>query len=108
MVKTGKLEDILQGWMDRQQTPGLTAAVVVESKITLLRGYGRTSAEEGGAPVSETTLFRIASTTKLLVGTVVMRLVEQGALALDAPISSYLPWLHLRQVGLEDQITLRH
>jgi CubicO group peptidase (beta-lactamase class C family) len=82
--------------------------MVVESRIALLRGYGRTSVEEGAASVSETTLFRIASTTKLLVGTVVMRLVEQGALALDAPMSSYLPWLRLSQVGLEDQITLRH
>jgi CubicO group peptidase (beta-lactamase class C family) len=108
MVQTSKLDAILQGWMDRQQTPGLAAAIVVESRIALLRGYGRTSAEEGAAPVSETTLFRIALTTKLLVGTVVMRLVEQGALAVDAPISSYLPWLRLSQVGLEDQITLRH
>jgi CubicO group peptidase (beta-lactamase class C family) len=108
MVQTSTLEAILQGWMDRQQTPGLAAAIVVESRIALLRGYGRTSVKEGAAPVSETTLFRIASTTKLLVGTVVMRLVEQGALALDAPISSYLPWLRLSQAGLENQITLRH
>jgi CubicO group peptidase (beta-lactamase class C family) len=108
MVETRKLEEILLGWMDRQQTPGLAAAIVVESRIVLLHGYGQTSVDAGAAPVTETTLFRIASTTKLLVGTVVMRLVEQGALALDAPISRYLPWLHLRQAGLEDQITLRH
>jgi CubicO group peptidase (beta-lactamase class C family) len=107
MVETGKLEGTLADWMGRHPTPGLAAASVVDSNIVLLRGYGRTSVDEGAALVSETTLFRILSTTKMLVGTVVMRLVEQGTLALDAPISGYLPWLHLSRAGLEDQIALR-
>ncbi|MGO8947745.1 MAG: serine hydrolase domain-containing protein [Ktedonobacterales bacterium] len=108
MMETGKLEGILAAWMDRHLTPGLAAAIVVDGEIVLLRGYGRTSVEEDAALVTETTQFRILSTTKMLVGTVVMRLVEQGTLTLDTPISQYLPWLHLSRVGLEDQITLRH
>jgi CubicO group peptidase (beta-lactamase class C family) len=58
--------------------------------------------------VTQETLFRIASTTKMLVGIALMRLVERGTLALDVPISTYLPWLRLSQPGLEQQITLRH
>ena len=108
MVETRELEETLAGWLDRHRTPGLAAAIVVDGEIVLLRGYGRTSVDEDAALVTETTLFRILSTTKMLVGTVVMRLVEQGTLALDAPISQYLPWLHLSRAGLEDQVTLRH
>lgn len=63
---------------------------------------------EGGLPVTPDTLFRIASTTKLLVGTAILRLVESGTLDLDAPVSAYLPWFHFSQPGMEDQITLRH
>ena len=108
MVETRELEETLAGWMNRHLTPGLAAAIVIDGEIVLLRGYGRTRVDEGAALVTETTLFRILSTTKMLVGTVMMRLVEQGTLELDAPISRYLPWLHLSRAGLEDQITLRH
>jgi CubicO group peptidase (beta-lactamase class C family) len=108
MVETRKLEDILAAWMDRHTTPGLAVAIVLNADVVLLRGYGRTGVDEGAALVTETTLFRILSTTKMLVGTVVMRLVERGALALDTPISQYLPWLHLSRAGLEDRIALRH
>ncbi len=108
MVKTAKLEDTLTAWMNRHQTPGLAAAILADQRIVLTRGYGLTSVEEGAVPVTSTTLFRILSTTKMLVGTAVMRLVEWGVLALDAPISIYLPWLRLSQLGLENVITLRH
>ena len=108
MVETTELEETLAGWMDRHSTPGLAAAIVVDGEIVLLRGYGRTSVDESAAPVTGTTLFRILSTTKMLVGTAVMRLAERGTLELDAPISRYLPWLHLSRAGLEDHISLRH
>ena len=67
MMETGKLEEVLAGWMNRHPTPGLAAAIVVDGEIVLMRGYGRTSVDEGAALVTKTTLFRILSTTKMLV-----------------------------------------
>ena len=43
-------------------------------------------------PVTERTLFRVASISKLVVAVGVMRLVEQGRLDLDADVSALLGW----------------
>ena len=47
----------------------LQVAVVNKEEILYARGFGLTSVEEGGVPVSPRTLFRIGSVTKPLVGT---------------------------------------
>ena len=44
-------------------------------------------------PVTEHTLFRVASISKLVVAVGVMRLVEQGRLDLDADVSTQLGWV---------------
>lgn len=42
-------------------------------------------------PVTESTIFDLASLTKLFVTTTLLTLVEQGTLALDEPIATWLP-----------------
>lgn len=42
-------------------------------------------------PVADDTIFRMASMTKCVTGVAVMKLVEEGRLELDAPLSEYLP-----------------
>jgi CubicO group peptidase (beta-lactamase class C family) len=52
----------------------------------------------GGAPVRRDSLFRIASTTKPVTGALTMALVDDGVLALDAPVERWLPELAARRV----------
>ncbi len=52
----------------------------------------------GGAPMSRDTVFRIASITKPIVTAAAMVLVEEGVLALDAPVDRWLPELADRRV----------
>lgn len=66
--------------MNQAHVPAVALAVVNKQEILYTRGFGLTSVEEGGATVSPRTLFRIGSVTKPLVGTAVMRLVENGQL----------------------------
>lgn len=102
------IEQHMRAWIETYRIPGVAVAVVHEQEVLYSQGFGMTSVEDGAMPVTSQTLFRIASTTKMLVGIALMRLVERGILALDRPISTYLPWLRLSQPGLEQQITLRH
>ncbi len=48
-------------------------------------------AREGGAPIDESSLFRIASMTKPITSIAFMMLVEQGLVALDTPVHHVLP-----------------
>lgn len=48
---------------------------------------------EGTAPMARDSLFRIASLTKPIVAAAVMMLVDEGRIALDAPVREWLPEL---------------
>ncbi|MGW7069040.1 serine hydrolase domain-containing protein [Streptomyces sp. NPDC054855] len=48
---------------------------------------------EGTAPMTRDSIFRIASLTKPIVAAAVMMLVEEGRVALDAPVREWLPEL---------------
>jgi CubicO group peptidase (beta-lactamase class C family) len=76
--------------MDKHHVPGAAVAIVREGKVEKLATYGVADLESE-AKVGPDTAFQIASTTKVLTGTLVMRLVQEGALELDAPLSKYLP-----------------
>jgi serine beta-lactamase-like protein LACTB len=89
--------------------PGLpgVAALIVEGDRTILRkAYGMANVELG-VPIQPGHLFRIGSTTKLFTATAVMLLVDQGKLALDAPVTRYLPDAprHWETVTIEHLLT---
>ena len=52
---------------------------------------GESGMATGQAPMTKDTPIYIASITKLYTATIVMRLCEQGLLALDHPMAKYLP-----------------
>lgn len=56
-------------------------------------------------PVPQSAQFRIASITKVFTATIVLRLVEQQRLSLDAPIGAYFPTIPIPYGGL---ITVRN
>jgi CubicO group peptidase (beta-lactamase class C family) len=76
--------------MSRMHVPGMALVVVRDGKLIKQGAYGIAS-EELGAPVTEGTRFQIASATKVLTGTLVMQLVQDGVLDLEAPLRRYLP-----------------
>ncbi|MFM2301946.1 MAG: hypothetical protein RLZZ84_1682 [Pseudomonadota bacterium] len=49
------------------------------------------AAREGGKPIDETSLFRIASMTKPITSIAFMMLLEEGKVALDTPVHHVLP-----------------
>jgi CubicO group peptidase (beta-lactamase class C family) len=107
MINFYQLEQRITARMHEAHIPGLALAIIHEHKLIYAHGFGVTSVEDGGIPVTPETLFRIGSITKPLTGTAIMRLVEAGKLDLDAPIKTYIDWLRLRDPAATEQITLR-
>src|SRR5258708_1592817 len=86
------LRDYLKKEMRELRIPGMQVAVVRHQKIVFLGALG--IAEVGNAvPVTNKTVFPIASATKAFTGVALMQLVENGKLELAAPISRYLDGL---------------
>ncbi len=64
------------------EVPGASVAVTDQGRLVYARGFGYAD-KEAGTPVQPTSLFRIASLSKPITAVAVLRLVEQGKLALD-------------------------
>ncbi|HET6289264.1 MAG TPA: prolyl oligopeptidase family serine peptidase, partial [Amycolatopsis sp.] len=61
-----------------------------------------------GVEVTEDSVFQIGSVSKVWTATVVLRLVDEGLLDLDAPISDVVPELRLADPDVAEQVTMRH
>lgn len=71
-------------------TPGLTVAVAQDGEVVFARGYGEADVENAVA-ARPGTVYRIGSITKQFTAAMVMRLVEEGAISLDDPVTRFLP-----------------
>jgi CubicO group peptidase (beta-lactamase class C family) len=86
--------------------PGLSIAIVRNGQTVLTRGYGVRRMGEP-ARVDERTLFGIGSNTKLFTALALGLLVEDGKVAWDLPVITYLPWFRLSNPYVTQEITVR-
>jgi len=93
-IDYGLLDQRLQQLMTEPGMVGLAVGVVENGRITFLKGYGETEAGSGD-PVTPETVFRWASVSKGVAGTIVAKLAEQGKIDLGAPVVNYAPGLKL-------------
>ena len=102
----GKLPDALKNG----DIPGAVVSVVKDGQVVTTRGYGwADTGASGGNPVAvdpQTSLFRVASVSKIPTSIAAMQLVEQGKVDLDADINAYLDFEIERR--FDEPLTLRH
>jgi len=82
---TARMEEIL----NRHAAVGLAVGVVHNGGLEFFHGHGVADIASK-TPITEDTVFRIASITKTFTAIAVMQLCEQGRIDLDAPAGDYL------------------
>jgi CubicO group peptidase (beta-lactamase class C family) len=82
-----KRADLIRQSLD---VPGMSLAVLHKQDVILARGFGVVDVASGTS-ATETTPYPIASITKTFAAAVIMKLVDEGKLDLDEPISRYDP-----------------
>ena len=93
---------LLQQW----NAPAIGVAVVVDEVPVLTRGYGFRDYDKR-LPFDASTLFPIASNTKLFVALAAGMLVDEGKLTFDKPLCQHLPELRFHDDILTRSVTLR-
>jgi len=74
------------------ETPGAVLAVVRFGKLAYLKAYGNRQVHPSTLPMTENTVFDLASVSKSISTAIsVMILVERGLLRLSDPVSLYIP-----------------
>ncbi|WDS35591.1 serine hydrolase domain-containing protein [Pseudoxanthomonas sp.] len=92
--------------MARYQLPGLAVGVVHDGKVVYLRTAGELEAGSG-KPVTPDSLFKIASNSKAMTTGVLARLVDQGKLRWDDPVTRYLPDFRMYDPWVTQHIQVR-
>jgi CubicO group peptidase (beta-lactamase class C family) len=101
------VDGIMEEDMNRLQIPGAVISIVKDGKIILAKGYGSSNLEKATPVDPATSMFRIASTTKLFTWTAVMQLVEEGKIDLDKDVNTYLTTFKVPDT-FPEPITMRH
>jgi CubicO group peptidase (beta-lactamase class C family) len=88
------LDSIARAAIADRAAPAIAIAVGRHGRLVHLAGYGAVDWAPGSAPVTDSTLFDLASVTKVVATTTAaMILEEEGRLDLDRTVASYLPEL---------------
>jgi CubicO group peptidase (beta-lactamase class C family) len=105
--KPSDLDRFILDGIKEAKVPGLAAAVVKKDKVLWTGAYGWANREQK-IPVTNETLFQVASVSKPVTACVVMQLVEQGKLSLDADLNEVLPFPVRNPKHPKVPITLKH
>jgi D-alanyl-D-alanine carboxypeptidase len=103
---------VLDAWIEatvtQREQPGLSVGIVYDQDLIWAKGYGHAELERR-IPATPTTIYRIASISKLFTATAIMQLRDAGKLRLDDPISQRLPWFSIKKTYEGGPpITVRH
>jgi CubicO group peptidase (beta-lactamase class C family) len=102
-----RLDPLITHTMREGKFPGFAIGIVEDDRLVYSRGFGEMKLGDSTLPVTPETLFHMASITKPFVATAVMQLVEQEKVDLNAPVTKYVPYFHLKDPRYKD-ITVRH
>jgi len=86
----GDYDRILDAVVARYHLPGIALGVIEHGKVVYVATRGETVAGSGHR-ITPRTLFKIASNSKAMTTALLGRLVDQGKLRWDDPVTKYLP-----------------
>ncbi len=104
-----QIDEIFRAFAARTHVPGIAWGLIVDGALVHSGTAGvRDVAQK--APVDQETVFRIASMTKSFTAMAILKLRDEGRLALDDPAERYVPELKTLASPTADspRITIRH
>ena len=102
------LDEFILAALEDSAASGAALAIVRRGQLVRLRGFGSLDWDPAAPPVTPSSIFDLASLTKV-VGTTsaVMTLAQRGVLGLDDPVTDYLPWWSSGD-SRKSTVTIRH
>ncbi|MFB5761187.1 cyclic peptide export ABC transporter [Paenibacillus medicaginis] len=96
--RIAQIERLIDSQMEKSHIPGVAVTIVQGAETVYQRGFGYADAERG-QPVSAASVFELGSTSKAYTGVAVLKLVREGRLKLEDPVTAYIPWLQFHVKG---------
>ncbi|MEO1273590.1 MAG: serine hydrolase domain-containing protein, partial [Myxococcota bacterium] len=87
-------DTIVPQQLDKHHIPGALIAVVYDGEVLLATGYGVAN-KDSNTPVTQDSIFRVGSLSKIVTAALIMRFHAQGKLDLEADVAELIPDLNL-------------
>lgn len=100
------LDAVVESARQRFEAPGIAVAIVKDGQVVMAKGYGVRKLGDP-APVTENTLFGIASNTKAFTAAALAMLVDEGKLKWDDPVTMHLPSFQMYDPYVAREMTIR-
>ncbi len=100
-----KLDNYIEDYLEEYKVPGASAIMVHNNEISYSESWGNTGESE--EKVTAETPFTIGSISKSLTGLAVMKLIDEGDIALEDPVQKHLPWFTLKDQEAASKITVK-
>ncbi len=98
--KLAPIDDFINGEIDGGRIPGAIVLVQRHGKPLYLKAFGKQDVK-AGTPMTLDAIFPIHSVTKTITSVAALMLVDRGRIALDDPVSKYIPSFAGMKVGVE-------
>lgn len=85
-----QVDSYINQQMRKYKIPGLSVAVVKKGRVVKLKGYGIANVEFD-VPANSNTVYQLFSVSKIFAGVAILKLVDEGKLSLDTPVTDLLP-----------------
>jgi CubicO group peptidase (beta-lactamase class C family) len=98
--KLSAIDDFINGEIASGNIPGAIVLIQHHGQPIYFKCFGKRDVEKG-TPMTADTIFPIHSVTKTFTSVAAMMLVDHGKIALDDPVSKYIPSFAGMKVGVE-------
>lgn len=95
-----RLSDRIEEGVKNNELPGAVVLIARNGKLVMFDSFGFRD-KDAKVPMTNDTIFRIASMTKPIVSVAAMMLMEEGKLTLADPVSRYIPAFADTKVAVE-------
>ena len=99
------IEALLHKIMQAYELPGMAVGIMEGGEVTYQQHFGVSNISTGTGLTHES-VFQLGSLSKVFVATAIMQLAEQGKIALDEKLVTYLPYLKTTDARY-NRITIR-
>ena len=98
--KLSPIEDFINSEIAAGRIPGAIVLIQRHGKPVYFKCFGKRDVE-AATPMTADSIFPIHSVTKTITSVAAMMLVDRGGIALDDPVSKYIPSFASMKVGVE-------
>src|ERR1035437_900983 len=98
--KLSPIDNFINGEIASEKIPGAIVLIQRHGQLVYFKCFGKRDVEKG-TPMTADTIFPIHSVTKTITSVAAMMLVDRGKIALDDPVSKYIPSFAGMKVGVE-------